>query len=44
MDVTAGVNIRDVKLAFAGEVVARFHSDEAEVHARQDWLWLRRHD
>lgn len=37
-DVAAGGNPRDVKLAFAEEIVARFHSDEAGVQARQDFI------
>tara|TARA_R110002126_G_scaffold177321_2_gene326245 strand:+ start:18574 stop:19779 length:1206 start_codon:yes stop_codon:yes gene_type:complete len=37
-DVAAGGNPRDVKLAFAEEIVARFHSDEAGSRARQDFI------
>lgn len=37
-DVAAGGNPRDVKLAFAEEIVARFHSDEAGVQARQNFI------
>lgn len=37
-DVAEGGNPRDVKLAFAEEIVARFHSDEAGSRARQDFI------
>jgi tyrosyl-tRNA synthetase len=37
-DVAAGGNPRDVKLAFAEEITARFHSDAAGKQARQDFI------